>query len=286
MAGLSCAYQAAGHPDLSDATQKSLNDYVDHLEDPNYSMFANTSRVRLSIMQGQRKSALRLLQEALPDENMVWWLEVPAETYCRALISEGSSRNLEKAEEKLRRLLKLNQDNHNTCHVIQILPMLALTCKKRERVDEALTFLEQAVELAEPGGWIRPFVESGPPMADLLERLLEKNIAADFIQKLLAAFKGGVQPLVPEASGQAVPSWQPPAPRPPRPQPLIEPLTNRELDVLELLAQRFQNKEIAEKLFVSSETVKAHLKNIYQKLSVSKRREAVAKARELGILTP
>ncbi len=67
-------------------------------------------------------------------------------------------------------------------------------------------------------------------------------------------------------------------------QPLVEPLTNRELDALELLAQRLSNKEIAEKLFISTETVKSHLQNIFQKLEVGKRREAVEKARELGIL--
>jgi LuxR family maltose regulon positive regulatory protein len=67
-------------------------------------------------------------------------------------------------------------------------------------------------------------------------------------------------------------------------QPLVEPLTNRELDVLELLAQRLSNQEIADKLFISSITVKAHLQNIYGKLGVSKRREAVEKAQALGIL--
>ena len=65
---------------------------------------------------------------------------------------------------------------------------------------------------------------------------------------------------------------------------MVEPLTNRELDVLELLAQRLSNKEIADKLFISSETVKGHLGNIYQKLEVRKRREAVDKAKKVGIL--
>jgi ATP/maltotriose-dependent transcriptional regulator MalT/ActR/RegA family two-component response regulator len=67
-------------------------------------------------------------------------------------------------------------------------------------------------------------------------------------------------------------------------QPLVEPLTNRELDVLELLARRLSNKEIAEKLFIAPTTVKGHLKNIYQKLEVGKRREAVVKAQKIGIL--
>jgi len=63
-------------------------------------------------------------------------------------------------------------------------------------------------------------------------------------------------------------------------------LTNRELDVLELLARRLNNKEISERLFISTTTVKGHLQNIYGKLEVSKRREAIEKAQSLGILTP
>lgn len=77
----------------------------------------------------------------------------------------------------------------------------------------------------------------------------------------------------------------PAVPRSHHPQPLVEPLTHRELDILNLIEQKLQTKEIAEKLFISPEIVKSHLKNIYQKLSVGNRREAVEKAKTLGILS-
>lgn len=89
-----------------------------------------------------------------------------------------------------------------------------------------------------------------------------------------AAFREAERADVPEAADRLS--------RPP--QPLVELLTNRELDILELLAQRLSNKEIAEKLFISTTTVKGHLQNIYQKLEVGKRREAVEKAKKVGIL--
>ncbi|MGB5751002.1 MAG: response regulator transcription factor, partial [Desulfobacterales bacterium] len=109
----------------------------------------------------------------------------------------------------------------------------------------------------------------------------------DYIENLLAAFSDDEQVVAPESESADHPVASPYQPlRPSTPsQPLLEPLTNREIDVLVLLAQRLQNKEIADKLFVSTETVKAHLRNIYQKLNVNKRREAVSKAMDLGILT-
>jgi LuxR family maltose regulon positive regulatory protein len=138
---------------------------------------------------------------------------------------------------------------------------------------EAMRILGDALALAEPGGFIRVFVDEGPPMAELLTRM---NAAPEggtlrvkeYIQKLLAAFEKQ-QALQPSASGL---------------QPLIEPLSPRELEVLRLIAQGLSNDEIGRRLFLALDTVKGHNRRIFDKLQVQRRTEAVARARELGLL--
>jgi LuxR family maltose regulon positive regulatory protein len=130
-------------------------------------------------------------------------------------------------------------------------------------------------------------------MADLLMRLRQQNVSVDYIERILAAFPdtASTTPLPDLRSTndkrefEAETITQIPDPKSKIKNSLVEPLTNRELDVLELLAQRLQNKEIAEKLFVSPATIKSHLESIYQKLNVTNRREAVDKANVLRIIT-
>jgi ATP/maltotriose-dependent transcriptional regulator MalT len=121
-------------------------------------------------------------------------------------------------------------------------------------------------------------------MADMLQQLHKQNVAVDFIERLLTAFGDDEAEPSPLSVSSSAPSPTLPVFPSPASQPLVEPLTNRELEILELLAQRRQNKEIAEKLFISTETVKSHLKNIYGKLNVSNRRQAVQRAKNLNIL--
>ena len=142
-----------------------------------------------------------------------------------------------------------------------------------DRGDEALARLAEAMALAAPAGWVRPFVEAGTPMADLMTKLPEQPEHARFTQRVRAAHEAFRKSARRES----------PSPRQAE-QPLIEPLTNRELDVLEHLVRRLQDKEIAESLSVSVGTVKTHLKHIYGKLAVSGRRAAVVKAEELGVI--
>ena len=297
LAAISLAYQANGQPEQAAASMQSLYEFAHHLGPP-FPALADSCAARLAIMQGQMKPAICWLESSAPPpaEVMLWWLEIPCVTRCRALIAEGSAESLREAEEKLREYAEMNEAHHNTCQLIGILASLAMTCEKQGKRDQARAALKRALELAQPGGFIFPFLELGPPMAELLKRLPKQNVSVDFIGKLLAAFRGDGQVVISAVSedriapvsplsGSSPPPPISPSPSLTNPQPWKESLTNRELDILELLSQRLQNKEIAEKLFVSPETVRSHLKNIYQKLQVSNRREAVYKSTDLGILT-
>jgi len=134
---------------------------------------------------------------------------------------------------------------------------------------DALVYLADALVLAEPEGYIRTFVDLGTPMAALLYQTVAQGIHANYARELLAAFD----------AASVSPSVQPPIRRT-----LVEPLSERELEILRLLADRLTYDEIARALYLSVNTVKTHVQNIYGKLGVNRRRAATARARELGLL--
>ena len=159
--------------------------------------------------------------------------------------------------------------------------------EKQGRSGDADRALSEAVSLARPGGWIRPFVEAGPEMAAMLERQVPSGVEAEFIRSVLAGFGN---------SDAVTPKERPPAPTTalavidttesstPSLRPALDALTDREFDILELLRERLYNKEIAARLNISTHTVNYHLKNVYSKLGVTSRRQAVNHAIETGIL--
>jgi LuxR family maltose regulon positive regulatory protein len=125
--------------------------------------------------------------------------------------------------------------------------------------------------LAEPGGFIRLFVDEGTPMERLLSEASAQGLMPDYVSRLLDAFQIEKQKIRDISSGLST-------------QPLIDPLSPRELEVLRLIAQGLSNREIGERLFLALTTVKGHNQRIFGKLQVQRRTEAVARARKLGLL--
>lgn len=140
--------------------------------------------------------------------------------------------------------------------------------------DNAVQVLGEALALAEPGGFIRIFVDEGPPLAQLLREAIARGTKPDYAGKVLAAFEAEGQ----KTNGRSHLSHTRTA------QSLVEPLSQRELEVLGLIAQGLSNREISERLFLAVNTVKGHNRVIFGKLMVQRRTEAVARARELGLL--
>jgi LuxR family maltose regulon positive regulatory protein len=181
--------------------------------------------------------------------------------------------------EPLRQQMKAKgwQDELLKVTVLQAVALYTAALRAAGEKDAAVQALVGALALAEPGGFVRTFVDEGPPMAQLLLEAAAQGIMPDYTGKLLAAFKSETQKHKDE-------SFQPSSPLPPGVRPLIEPLTPREREVLQLIAAGHSNPEIAEQLVIAVTTVKTHVKNIYGKLQVTNRFQAVARAQDLNLL--
>jgi LuxR family maltose regulon positive regulatory protein len=231
-------------------------------------------RMRLSMAHRGRVPAAHLRESLLPDADCrtSYLRELTHLARVRELMvgaqaalpnRKGSLRN---ALELLQRMREAAMAAGRIANTIEILVLQALAFQMEGDADQALSALEQALSLAELEGYVRTFVDEGEPMAHLLRRALTQGIAPSYVGRLLAAF------------GESVPATLPAA------QALIEPLTERELEVLRLIAAGLSNREIAQGLVVALSTVKSHINHIYGKLEAKSRVQAVAKAQALDLL--
>ncbi|HXF60736.1 MAG TPA: LuxR C-terminal-related transcriptional regulator [Caldilineaceae bacterium] len=184
----------------------------------------------------------------------------------RLLILKGDTLSLEHALELLKDLLQAAEATDRAGIVIEALALQALANWRRGDSASALTTLERGLRLAEPEGYVRLFADLGLPMGRLLQEAHSRDVMPDYVGKLLMAFSTDLA--FPTSAERALP----------------EPLTEREQEVLRLIAAGLTNREIAEALIISPETVKKHTGSIYSKLGVSTRTEAAARARDLDWL--
>jgi LuxR family maltose regulon positive regulatory protein len=241
-------------------------------EHPTYAKvntIVNTCRVHLSLAQEGPAEAARQAREArLGETESVIFREQERIVLAEVRVAE------EKWEEALDLLTQLAEDAERGGRfgrLIEILALQAVAWQTQGNTARAVSALERALSLGEAEGYMRVFVEQGEPMATLLEHVAAGGTAREYVTRLLDAL--GV-----EAEEPA------PPPAPPSPSPLVEPLTDRETEVLRLLGEGYSNRQIADALFITLNTVKKHTSNIYGKLGVRSRTQAVVRAQELGLL--
>ena len=239
---------------------------------PNYyrlDSILNSCRIRLCLAQdGPEEAARQAIEIRLGETAAHIFREQEQMLLARVFIAQ------QRWDEALRLLdqpARETETGGRLGRLIEILALQAVAWQRQGSTAQALGALEKALMIGKPEGYVRVFVDLGAPMARLLQQAFARGVAADYVGRLLAAFgaeekESAFTPLSPESSD------------------LVEPLTERELEVLHFLGEGYSNQKIATALVITLNTVKKHTSGIYGKLGVHSRTQAVVRAQELGIL--
>jgi LuxR family maltose regulon positive regulatory protein len=262
--------QARGRPDAANETLALAADYAMEIRSPTLMLVVQSFQAEIAVMQGRAREWNQWAEQAnvtLQPAAMPFFY-APLLTIPKVLLAAGAPGYQMRVDSCLRQLHEFAEFTHNKRILIEVLALEAMLHDADDDEQAAFAALEQSLALAQPGGFIRLYVDLGPQMAGLLRRLPQRELHTAYINAILSSFADATA-LEPRSAGNGQ---------------SIESLTGRELEILELLAKRYSNKEIAAELVISPGTVKRHTVNIYQKLHVHNRRDAAEAAIALGLI--
>lgn len=299
--GLALVSQALGHADAAYAAVETVFEYAMETDSRSTRRLAQLFEAYLAVLNGRPEAAAKCISTGNPSFRSIpiVTLFAPPLATVTILLRQHTSTSLEAAAKMLEQMADYFSGAHLTFLQIGTCVLQAQLFLLRGQRPEAATALFQAVSLAQPGDVRRPFLEAGPGVIDLLSELNVDGECRQFVRRICADVQADVRPQQAGASSTnvpllsappALPPALPPAPvsqtsplfAQPRHPDLLELLTNRELEVLQLLALRMTNKEIAQALGITTGTVKQHTINVFRKLHVDNRREAIVQARAMG----
>ena len=260
------------HPEKVQEAMQAAEQLVNGFDlAPEYSVWVKSALARLFIVQGNLEKASRLIQQSGIDmgsmngdaRSEISYLQEPIVLVLVRLLMAKGEYNAAMALSQ--RLLQKAEAEKRIGRVIEVLVLQALAFQGKRDMNQAMAALERALALAQSEGYCRVFLDEGEPMAKLLFQAKAHRIGQGYASELLSAL------------GEVFSTELPPA------QLLIEPLTLRELEVLKLIEGGYSNQDIADELVISMPTVKRHISNIYAKLGVESRTQAVSLGRELRL---
>ena len=266
---------------LDEAERVYVGDYAPNVQP------IHATRARVLAARGDLAEAYAWARQhqVTTDDELSYLREYEHITFARILLAEhadtGTSQVLDDAVRLLDRLLAAAQNGERIGSVIELEVLRALAHHAGGAREESLDALRHAVELAQPDGWIRIFVDATPVLSDLLGEISTTQPQSSYLSELLTAVTPVGRPAT-RTDDEIGPRT---APAPEAELGLVEALSDRELEVLRLLGSDLDGPAIARKLFVSLNTVRTHTKHIYTKLGVNSRRAAVSKSHQLGLLS-
>ncbi len=280
MRGLALTYQAQGLGTKAQETARALLAWVQEQHNIRELMTAYAFQAHLALLQDEVEQASQWLELAGNQAVLgpMLFQEDPAITAARLLLAQGDESSVVQGQARLRDLLQHIEAMHTTRKTIQVLALQACAYDLQGRQTEALEVLERALALGRSGGFIRTFADL-PQLARLLQELRKHRRARQKVDTKLDGYLQGILAAMSPLAAQAGSKEELMR------QEGLDPLTERELQILRLLDRNLTNKEIANELVVTPGTVKVHTTNIYRKLSVNNRRAAVTLSKALGLLS-
>jgi LuxR family maltose regulon positive regulatory protein len=279
MCGLALAYQAMGLTTQAQGTAHALLTFMQEQRNMGGVLAAYAFLGRLALLRDDVDEAMRWLELAGPQEawRTTLLLDDPSLTRARLLLTTGDPASVAEGQALLTQLLHSVQVMHSTRKTIQVLALQVWAYDLQDRENDAREVLEHALDLGRHGGFVRTFAGL-PPLLKVLAELRRYRKARNVPATRLDTYLQDILVAISPASAYGA------SPKELMRQEGLEPLTERELQILHLLEKGFTNREIASKLVVTSGTVKLHTKHVYRKLSVNNRQTAVTLARSLGLL--
>lgn len=276
---LALVYEAQKRPEEARALAEKMIRQALEVKNASLLLAAEAFMADINLRHGKMADASLWAKNFKQDPNRsAYRFFVPHLTLIKIFMAENNPKSLKKASALTAQLEEIYTKIHNTRVLIHVLILKSLCLQRNNEESAALDALSQAVQLAQPGGIIRPFIGASMELIPLLNRLKLDAEGIEYVGRILSGFSGL------QDRGSDKSQMEPPITRA-IDDPLIDPLTDRELEILQLLTLRLSNKEIAERLFIAPGTVKRHTNTIYRKLNVHGRRDAVAKARGLGFIS-
>jgi LuxR family maltose regulon positive regulatory protein len=268
------AYHLQGKPDEAQAVLEAAGTFMLETGNTTLMPYIQAFEAELALKQGNFVVADRWATQFAPISPLtpIYGFFSPHLTVVKVWLAQDTPTSGQQAADLLDRVRVFVESTHNTRFLIEVLALQTLLNDRQGERQSALELLEQAATLAQPGDFIRLFVDFGPQMADLLAELkIQNSNMQPYLDQILATFGKDeeVHP-APLAEQDFIL------------HPLVDPLTNREQEVLECLG--LTDKEISQHLVISPHTVRTHIKGIFGKLNVVNRRQAIARAQELGLL--
>jgi len=274
--------QAMGDADGAlDAIQQAVQVATDL--SPSITAMLTAIEIQIRLLQGDTASARRWARSSdlRVDDELAFYRYQEYRALAQTLVAIGK---WEDARSLLARLLEMARVTGAGKCQIETLVLQAMALHAQGRSEQALAALKRALALAEPEGYVRVFIEHGAPMGQLLQQAQIRGISLDYTNRLLAALRAETRDAgqrmargLQAAGKQSIQSAY-------RPLSVVDPLSARELEVLRLLPTHLSRRDIAEELCISVNTARFHIKNIYSKLGVHSRADAIGRAKELKLL--